>query len=180
MSSAPTANGRPHVDKIIKAITHPALDRGEGPSSCISRIEIIAIKLLISVHHLAVLWFLSLGCEKKMPHHMELRSVTRRCGGLSLDVDAPNEGKKKRKRNDLDREEALFISKDIQSGERVLYLQEVPKIKASHCRAWSCILERRTHEPIIRSYYRFALKGRPNTYGVGMNLRAREKKDLWY
>lgn len=113
-----------------------------------------------------------------MPHHMELRSVTRCYRGLSLDVDAPNEGKKKRKRNDLDREEALFISKDKQSGERVLYLQEVPKIKASHYRDWSYILERRTHEPIIRSYYRFTLKGRPNTYSVGMNLRAREKKDL--
>jgi hypothetical protein len=40
---------------------------------------------------------------------------------------------------------------DKQSGERVLYLQEVPKIKASHYRDWSYILERRTHDFFSRA-----------------------------
>lgn len=29
----------------------------------------------------------------------------------------------------------------------------VPRVKASHCQAWNCMLARWTNEPIIRSYY---------------------------
>jgi hypothetical protein len=60
------------------------------------------------------------------------------------------------------------ILDDLRSGNRVLYLQEVPKVKVSHCRAWDCIPRRRTGEPIIRSYYRFALKGGTNLYSGGI------------
>ncbi|RDH27070.1 hypothetical protein BDQ94DRAFT_163937 [Aspergillus welwitschiae] len=62
------------------------------------------------------------------------------------------------------REEAGYILKDLQSGERTLYLQEVPRVKASHCRAWDCAITRLARSPIIRSHYRFALKGDRNMY----------------
>lgn len=79
---------------------------------------------------------------------------------------------RKRKRKTEDDEEAACILDDLRSGERVLYLQEVPKVKVSHCRAWNCMLRRRTREPIIRSYYRFALKGGTNQYGGGIGVRS--------
>lgn len=89
--------------------------------------------------------------------------------GLSEHNPADNHSGK-RKRQTEDEEEAACILDDLRSGERVLYLQEVPKVKVSHCRAWNCMPKRRTREPIIRSYYRFALKGGTNSYGGGINL----------
>jgi hypothetical protein len=72
---------------------------------------------------------------------------------------APGNERRKRKRKIQGEEEEAYILDDLRSGDRVLYLQEVPKVKVSHCRAWDCMPRRRTGEPIIRSYYRFALKG---------------------
>ena len=102
-----------------------------------------------------------------MPPHMEPEDI----GGPSeQSTPAAKTDKKKRKRKNEDEEEAAFILDDLESGERVLYLQEVPRVKASHCRAWNCMPKRRTREPIIRSYYRFALKGGANLYGGGIDL----------
>ncbi|KAL3475741.1 hypothetical protein BJX99DRAFT_247362 [Aspergillus californicus] len=61
-------------------------------------------------------------------------------------------------------EETGYILKNLRSGEQTLYLQEVPRVKASHCRAWDCAITRLTHSPIIISHYRFALKGGENIY----------------
>jgi hypothetical protein len=86
---------------------------------------------------------------------------------------APEKNKRmKHKRKIQDEEEAAYILDDLRSGERVLYLQEVPKVKVSHCRAWNCMPKRRTRELIIRSYYRFALKGGTNLYGGGTGIRS--------
>ncbi|KAL3489517.1 hypothetical protein BJX62DRAFT_226544 [Aspergillus germanicus] len=67
------------------------------------------------------------------------------------------------------REEADFILGSLEDngndGKRVLYLQEVPRVKASHCRAWDCAIKKVAREPIIRSHYRLALKGGVNMYG---------------
>ncbi|GFF96678.1 hypothetical protein IFM61392_10416 [Aspergillus lentulus] len=95
-----------------------------------------------------------------MAPQMEPKTVE----GLS-EHNAADHHSRKRKRKTEDDEEAACILDDLCSGERVLYLQEVPKVKVSHCRAWNCMPRRRTHEPIIRSYYRFALKGGTNLYG---------------
>jgi hypothetical protein len=67
-----------------------------------------------------------------------------------------------------DDEEVACILDDLWSGECVLYLQEVPKVKVSHCRAWYCMPSRQTGEPVIRSYYLFALKGGSNLYSRGI------------
>lgn len=84
------------------------------------------------------------------------------------DADADRERRRARKRQARRRrEEAGYILKDLLSGERILYLQEVPRIKASHCRAWDCAITRLARSPIIRSHYRFALKGSRNMYYGG-------------
>jgi hypothetical protein len=51
------------------------------------------------------------------------------------------------------------------------YLQEVPRVNASHCRAWDCAITRLARSPIIGSQDRFALKGGRNMYGEGMMYR---------
>ncbi|GKZ35904.1 hypothetical protein AbraIFM66950_006739 [Aspergillus brasiliensis] len=82
------------------------------------------------------------------------------------DADAARKRRREKKRQARRRrEEASYILKDLHSGERTLYLQEVPRVKASHCKAWDCAIRRRTREKNIRSHYRFALKGGQNTYG---------------
>ncbi|GFF18978.1 hypothetical protein BDQ94DRAFT_163937 [Aspergillus terreus] len=59
------------------------------------------------------------------------------------DADADRERRQERKRQARRRrEEAGYILKDLRSGERILYLQEVPRVKASHCRATALILNR--------------------------------------
>lgn len=84
------------------------------------------------------------------------------------DADADRERRRERKRQARRRrEEAGYILKDLRSGERILYLQEVPRVKASHCRAWDCAITRLARSPIIRSHYRFALKGSRNMYYGG-------------
>jgi hypothetical protein len=102
-----------------------------------------------------------------MAPQMEPKTV----GGLS-EHNAADYHSRKRKRKTKDDEEAACILDNLRSGERVLYLQEVPKVKVSHCRAWNCMPRRRTHEPIIRSYYRFALKGGTTLYGGGIGVRS--------
>ncbi|KAB8227152.1 uncharacterized protein BDW43DRAFT_304844 [Aspergillus alliaceus] len=42
-----------------------------------------------------------------------------------------------------------LIEASLRSGKYVLFLQEVPKIKTSHCRAWDCMPRRSTGNPII-------------------------------
>lgn len=85
------------------------------------------------------------------------------------DADADRERRRERKRQKRRRsEEAGYILKNLRSGEQTLYLQEVPRVKASHCRAWDCAIKRLTRSPIIISHYRFALKGGRNMYGGGM------------
>jgi hypothetical protein len=93
-----------------------------------------------------------------------------RSRGKPTPVAKTDNKKRKRKNEDEEEEEAAFILDDLLSRERVLYLQEVPKVKASHCRAWNGMPRRRTREPITRSYYRFALKGGANLYGNGIDL----------
>ncbi|KAE8357596.1 hypothetical protein BDV27DRAFT_151195 [Aspergillus caelatus] len=66
----------------------------------------------------------------------------------------PQEKRDQRKRE----KQAALIEASLRSGKYALFLQEVPKIKTSHCRAWDCMPRRSTGNPIIRSYYRFALK----------------------
>jgi hypothetical protein len=44
----------------------------------------------------------------------------------------------------------------------------VPRVKASRCRTWDCAIKKVAREPIIWSYYRFALKGGVNMYGGAM------------
>ncbi|KAH1400383.1 hypothetical protein KXW42_006950 [Aspergillus fumigatus] len=83
--------------------------------------------------------------------------------GQNESIPPEDNGRRKRKREIRDQEEAAYILDDLRSGNRVLYLQEVPRV--SHCRAWNCMPRRRTGEPIIRSYYRFALRGGTNLYG---------------
>jgi hypothetical protein len=52
-------------------------------------------------------------------------------------------------RKQRDREEkAAYIIDDLKSEKFILLLQETPRIKMSHCKAWSC----------IKSHYRFMLK----------------------
>lgn len=86
----------------------------------------------------------------------------------AADAVADRERRRERKRQARRRrEEAGYILKDLRSGERILYLQEVPRVKASHCRAWDCAITRLTRSPIIRSHYRFALKGSGNMYYGG-------------
>ncbi|GBF62892.1 hypothetical protein TMEN_5483 [Trichophyton mentagrophytes] len=71
---------------------------------------------------------------------------------------------KKARKWELEREEeAAFMRDQLKSGENVLLLQEVPKPKVSHCRAWNCMPERRTGKPTIRSYYRLALRAVSNS-----------------
>jgi hypothetical protein len=71
------------------------------------------------------------------------------------------------------REEASFILSSLEDTDddekQVIYLQEVPRVKASHCRAWDCAIKKVAREPIIRSHYRFARKGGRNLYGGGMS-----------
>jgi hypothetical protein len=55
-------------------------------------------------------------------------------------------------------EESPYIIDDLKSGKFILLLQETPKAKMSHCHAWSCMLYKRTGDPVIRSHYRFMLK----------------------
>lgn len=98
-----------------------------------------------------------------MPAEMNAIDIGQPCEQLSP-VNRHNE-KQKRKSQ---KEEAAYILSGLESGERSLFLQEVPRVKASHCRAWDCMIERRTHEPIIRSYYRLALKGGTSLYGRGI------------
>ncbi|KAI3124174.1 hypothetical protein CBS147326_8403 [Penicillium roqueforti] len=82
------------------------------------------------------------------------------------DTGAGNERRRERKRQaKRRREEAGYILKGLRSGERALYLQEVPRVKASHCRAWDCAITRLARSPIISSHYRFALKGGRTMYG---------------
>lgn len=88
--------------------------------------------------------------------------------GQNESIAPENNKRRKRKRKIQDEEEAAYILDDLRSGNRMLYLQEVPKVKVSYCRAWDCMPRRRTGEPIIRSYYRFALKGGTNLYGGGI------------
>lgn len=83
--------------------------------------------------------------------------------GLS-EHNAADDHSGKRKRKTEDDEEAACILNNLRSGERVLYLQEVLKVKVCHCRAWNCMPRRQTREPIIRSNYWFALKGGANLY----------------
>lgn len=90
--------------------------------------------------------------------------------GQNERIAPENNERRKRKSEIRDQEEAAYILDDLRSGNRVLYFQEVPKVKVSHCRAWNCMPRRRTGEPIIRSYYRFALKGRTDLYGGGIIL----------
>jgi hypothetical protein len=98
-----------------------------------------------------------------MPPHTEPKDI----GGPSEhSTPAANTDNKKRKKQNEDKEEA----DDLESGEQVLYLQEVPRVKVSHCQAWNCMPKRRTREPITRSYYRFALKGNADLYGRGIDL----------
>ncbi|RHZ66667.1 hypothetical protein CDV55_107595 [Aspergillus turcosus] len=85
--------------------------------------------------------------------------------GQNESIDPENNERTKRKRKIWDEEEAACILDDLPAGNRVLYLQEVPNVKVSHCRARDCMPRRWTGEPIIRSYYRFALKGGTNLYG---------------
>ncbi|KAL2859823.1 uncharacterized protein BJX67DRAFT_376027 [Aspergillus lucknowensis] len=81
------------------------------------------------------------------------------------DADADRERRWERKRQARRRrEEAGYILKDLRSRERTLYLQEMPRVKASHCRAWDCAITRLACSPIIRTHYRFALKGGRNMY----------------
>ncbi|KAJ5175694.1 uncharacterized protein N7482_001571 [Penicillium canariense] len=81
------------------------------------------------------------------------------------DANADRERRRERKRQARRRrEEAGYILEDLRSGERILYLQEVPRVKASHCRAWDCAITRLARSPIIRSQYRFALKSSRNMY----------------
>ncbi|KAF4207308.1 hypothetical protein CNMCM8927_003582 [Aspergillus lentulus] len=95
-----------------------------------------------------------------MTPQMELKAAH----GLGEHNTADNHSRERERKAEQD-EEAAYILDDLRSGERVLYLQEVPKVKVSHCRAWNCMPKRRTREQIIRSYYRFALKGGTNLYG---------------
>lgn len=88
--------------------------------------------------------------------------------GQNESIDPENNERTKRKRKIWDEEEAACILDDLPAGNRVLYLQEVPNVKVSHCRARDCMSRRWTGEPIIRSYYRFALKGGTNLYGGGI------------
>jgi hypothetical protein len=88
--------------------------------------------------------------------------------GQNESIASEDNGRRKRKREIRDQEEAAYILDDLRSGNRVLYLQEVPRVKVSHCQAWDCMPRRRTGEPIIHSYYHFALKGGTNLYGGGI------------
>jgi hypothetical protein len=63
-------------------------------------------------------------------------------------------GQKQRERE----EKAAHIIDGLKSGKCILLLQEVPKIKASHCRAWNCMPYKRTGDRVIRSEYRLMLK----------------------
>lgn len=174
LSSALTANGRSNVAKIIKLSHLPwsvvtiSISAPLALNSVKASLYKVPIPSVISQFY---------GLILGVVNNMSLYMGSKRYEGPSVIVNIPN---KKRKRKDLDIEEASFILNDIQSEKRVLYLQEVPNVKASHCRAWNCIISRRTHEPIIRSYYRFALKGGSTLYGAGMNIWVRKEKDLWY
>ncbi|KAE8311031.1 hypothetical protein BDV41DRAFT_566153 [Aspergillus transmontanensis] len=69
----------------------------------------------------------------------------------------PQEKRDQRKRG----KQAALIEASLKSGKCLLFLQEAPKFKTIQCRAWDCMHRRRTGKPIIRSYYRFALKAMP-------------------
>jgi hypothetical protein len=88
--------------------------------------------------------------------------------GQNESIAPEDNGRRKHKREIWDQEEAVYILDDLQSGNCVLYLQKVPRVKVSHCQAWDCMPRRWTGEPIIHSYYRFALKGGTNLYSGGI------------
>ncbi|RHZ45040.1 uncharacterized protein CDV56_100457 [Aspergillus thermomutatus] len=138
-------------------------DDGSGTETPASSVDFemanIDPRLLLAVHLVTSISFPSI--TSIMSPQMEPKDVH----GLSENIALENNDSRKRKTKSEDEEEAACILDELRSGERVLYLQEVPKFKASHCRAWDCMPRRRTREPIIRSYYRFALKGGTNLYG---------------
>lgn len=71
---------------------------------------------------------------------------------------------------DGSREYKAAIRPRLQSGNWILFLQEVPKVKVSHCRAWICMPAKQTAEPVIQSYYHFTLKNVSSLYS-SMNTR---------
>lgn len=73
---------------------------------------------------------------------MELKDIS---GSSGQPSPVANRDNKKRERKIEDEEEAAFILDDLQSGERVLYLQGVPRVKSSHCRAESIMYYHVTH-----------------------------------
>lgn len=94
----------------------------------------------------------------------------KRCDNEDLDNSLPSENPEItgtfQACNDLlgiepsaDSTEANYILRDLKSGEKLLWLQEVPQTKASHCRSWDCMPQRVTGKPKIQSDYRLALTG---------------------
>ena len=104
----------------------------------------------------------------------EARPDTTPANPAVADADADRErrrGRERKRQARRRREEAGYILKGLRSGEQALYLQEVPWVKASHCRAWDCAITRLARRLVISSHYRFALKGGRNMYGAGMAYR---------
>ncbi|KAL4951646.1 hypothetical protein BDW69DRAFT_201311 [Aspergillus filifer] len=60
----------------------------------------------------------------------------------------------KRQRNERHEERSRILA-GLRSGQTTLYLQEVPRMKASHRRAWNCVIPRPPWDtkPIIRNMF---------------------------
>jgi hypothetical protein len=88
-----------------------------------------------------------------------------------VQVVIPSKEIKGRRKRQRDREEeAAYMMDDLTSGNFLLFLQEVPKAKMSHCRAWSCMPYKRTGKPVIKSNYRFKLENVSASSSTSINL----------
>ncbi|RHZ48746.1 uncharacterized protein CDV56_101040 [Aspergillus thermomutatus] len=148
------------VTSVVSAFAFPG-----KAEAAIHKVAIAPLALDISRHYAQYYKHYAPQMESKGLH------------GLSEHIAAGNNDSRKRKRKTKDDEEAAYIPDDLRSGERVLYLQEVPKVKVSHCRAWNCMPRRRTGEPIIQrvEYYHISCFERivpdlPDLLGGGFKM----------